>query len=161
VEISFWLAGGMEFPPCTLTAKQADELLEQTGTETYQYVHAICPFVIDPWNYRTDDRVLLCYYKDFGELTEPPMSLDELKGRWKMFSKPNPFDPKFIMQDVYFGSNFTLCDCCVCLEPLGCMRNVWRCGSCLKFLHVGCMREWAKKTGEPFVTCPHCNSVVS
>lgn len=38
----------------------------------YKIIHAICPYVLDIWNVVYNHRILLCYYKYFGELTKSP-----------------------------------------------------------------------------------------
>ena len=157
---SFLLCGGSgEFMPCALTAHQADELLEQSGVDNYRYAHAICPFVIDPWNFQTSDGVLLCYYRDFGNLLAPPLSLGQLKTSWKILSFIHPYLPKsFMVYDVSCDRSELETECCVCLEPLNNIRHSWRCPECLIFLHGTCMTAWI--TNHPTnYRCPHCNFV--
>lgn len=88
-EIKEILTGKTEyFTPCILTAKQADRLLDQLKISNKldsQYIHAICPYVIDIWNIKNNHNVLLCYYKDFGELVKCPNRIAVLRSLWFNF----------------------------------------------------------------------------
>jgi hypothetical protein len=143
LEISLTLDGFRDFPPTILLAKQADALLLQSQTESlansenlYKFIHAICPFVVDPWNYQTNHSVLLCYYKDFGELIKCP-SIQCVSSYW-MFDRNSFTDSKAVKID----------DCMICLEPVLLTQRIGRCKNCLKTIHGLC--------GDNLHKCANC-----
>lgn len=87
-EIRNIINGKTDFPPVMLFAKHADLLLAQCVAfndnhyDNSNYVHAVCPYVVDPWNFVNNDSVLLCYYKQFGELDKCPMNIKTIYNIW-------------------------------------------------------------------------------
>ncbi len=62
-----------------IRAKYADKLLSAIANtkpekEQYKYIHAIGPYILDPWNCTYSHGVFRCYYKDGGDLTELPLN---------------------------------------------------------------------------------------
>lgn len=68
-----------------MEAHQANKLLldykNRYDVETYKYVHAICPYVIDRWNL-VNISVVECYYKNTGDLVQCPNTFGEIFRLW-------------------------------------------------------------------------------
>lgn len=54
----------------------------QPSSEQYKYIHAIAPFILDPWNCEYKDGVFLCYYKYAGELDKCPLIMEKIISVW-------------------------------------------------------------------------------
>lgn len=54
----------------------------QPYSEQYKYIHAIAPFILDPWNCQYKDSVFLCYYKYGGELDKCPLIMEKIISIW-------------------------------------------------------------------------------
>ena len=83
-EIKVIILGLIGFPPYILLEKHDDRLLsiildnkKNDGTQ-YMYIHTLAPFILDVWNMQNSNRVFLCYYKNFGELINCPISSEKL-----------------------------------------------------------------------------------
>lgn len=76
------------FPQSVLYAKQGDELLAQcfaysSEENHWRYIHAVCPFVLDVWNMKTNKSVLECYYKDDTYPNDFPRTFKKLMEGFK------------------------------------------------------------------------------
>lgn len=140
------LDGQNDFPATILPAKYADELLTQClashqSNIQYQYIHAICPFVLDPWNMKTNNTVLKCYYTDFGDMVTCPNNLNSLANLWCRSIHH------------YFTNNTTdeflsLCEECDVSVMLHSPKKL-KCKNCSTYFHFDCMKD--KKQ------CPECD----
>ena len=87
-KIHHTLNGKLDFKPCILPAKYANQLLDECmngdiESEKYKYIHAIGPFILDPWNMPNANNVFVCYYKEAGNLTKCQNNHESLFGMWK------------------------------------------------------------------------------
>lgn len=56
----------------------------------FRYIHAIAPFVIDPWNCTYANNIYQCYYKNAGELRRIPERINNITERWmKLLHDPD------------------------------------------------------------------------
>jgi ribosomal protein S10 len=70
-----------------IRATYADKLLSaivdsKPEKEQYKYIHAIGPYILDPWNCTYSHGVFRCYYKDGNELTECPLTTKKIFTIW-------------------------------------------------------------------------------
>lgn len=89
-EIKGILNGNNDFFGCFIYARDADIILNQfISSNKYidvsEIINAVCPFVIDVWNLVNDHSVLLCYYKDFGDLVKCPNDEKRLYELWSRY----------------------------------------------------------------------------
>jgi hypothetical protein len=134
-EVFAHLNGYRDFPATVLTSNQADRLLSQqgvsdkdSGRNEYQFIHAICPFIFDPWNIVNRNSVLLCYYKDFGELTDCPDSVASLFELWKRIRGAS----------LTWISPFDAGDCINCEKTISSREQFVQCRKCKLFYHLKC-----------------------
>lgn len=140
------LDGQTNFPPVLLPANYADLLLSQVLADNqanqYKYIHAICPFVYDLWNIKTNNNVLKCYHTHFGELIKCPNSFTELTDLWSRSIR------QYLIEGV---SNETLSYCSHCnVDVMLQSKNKLKCKSCYKYYHYFCFNYFTK--------CPNCDS---
>lgn len=139
--------------PSVLYAKHADILLtqcfESKKDEQFKYIHSICPYIIDIWNIKNNNQVLLCYYKDFGELVRCPTNIDRLIMLWSRMIKPQ-FIPNF--------SNNIINICSICLENVKIYDRSIKCLHCNKFLHYNCFIKFLETTTTLDFKCPSCKT---
>jgi len=150
-EIFRILDGQTDFPPVLLLAKYADQLLSQMFADNndkdhWKYVHAICPFVFDLWNIKTNNMVLKCYHTHFGELVRCPGNVVELFRLW------NRSMNHYMVEGV---NDVKLSECDVCGDEVMLKsKNKLKCKSCYKYSHYGCIDDSYK-------FCGHCGVAVT
>jgi hypothetical protein len=153
-DIYAMLCGLSEIPPAVLWAKQADQLLTEIFSKTpindrYTFIHAICQFVIDPWNFTTNDMVLLCYYKDFGDLIRNPLFKSKIVKYWTKI--------KFNSSVLHDLTEFIISECPVCTEKMTSREVICRCDTCGGIVHFDCLKKYFEQTDHTF-ECILCRS---
>jgi len=140
--------------PCALLATQADTLFLAlksiiSDDNLYRYIHEIAPFIVNVWDSMFSDNVFLCYYKDFGELTDAPLSINDLiERRWHSFKDHHYLShyKKFINYRRNYGNIFSSV-CLICCDTLF-LVDATRCPQCLYCFHDQCKKQPN--------TCPFC-----
>ena len=159
-EIEAALRGFREDMPATaLTAEQGVDLHNhclQAAPETIpeekrcQYVHAIFPFVVNPWNIQRDrvqkyGGLVECYY-----IHDVPRRVVNLQKNWNLV---------FVgRSDQYHWSNYiyTICDCSICLDEVSNNEESVRCRTCSQSIHLRCALGVAGSTRK--IKCPNCRT---
>jgi hypothetical protein len=154
-EIYLTFSGFRDFPPSIIRAKYADLLLmlladrmTDKDKDEYRYIHAICPFVIDRWNFLSNKSVLLCYYKDLGELRSCPATVAKLYDLWSSF-KGQFGRPHLKDEDIT--------DCIICSEMIKANQQAIICNTCNTTNHKECLQTWIKTKRE--LKCATCQTV--
>lgn len=85
-----------------LRAKYADKLLSaiadiQPEANKYMYIHAIGPYVLDPWNCKYNHGVFRCYYKNGDDLTQCPLTSKLIFEVWHQSVKGNRYYSKVLV----------------------------------------------------------------
>jgi len=89
-----FMLGTYEFPIVFMKANFSDKLLDYLLRRTKitnqyfgNYVHVVTQFTIDIWNMvpKEDIGIIDCYYRNFGELTECPSTLEEIIVLWNKY----------------------------------------------------------------------------
>lgn len=166
-----------DFPAMIMTAKQACQLLslcnqrlvaEATAATTtasmedenaiqhkqYTYVHAICPYIIDPWNIHKHCELTLgnsnwaslveCYYVGVRKTTTPT-SYEKLYELWLPL-----VSGQFFNRDL----NYNICECVICYNDISNKEAMIECCQCHKFYHVNCVMTSFKAMST--ARCPSC-----
>lgn len=155
----YWTLHGLmpdKWPfPVVLWAHEADALFLALQAKrknpdqplNYQYVHAICGFILDIWNVKFESSVMDCYWRDMGELTSIPGTLEKLVGLWTILNKPMrgsglaPGLPDPSNLDKKTCQSCILCEGPLLAHPpkqqLG--KAFVRCKTCETTVHVSCV----------------------
>lgn len=120
----------------------------------YTYVHAICPYVIDPWNIHRYYELTLgnsnwanlvnCYYVQ-SRKTTTPTSYKELYELWLPLVSSHRFD---------FDLDYNICECVICYNDIDNKDAMIECCQCHKFYHIKCVTASFKAI--PTARCPSC-----
>jgi len=123
-----------DFPQTAMSASQASKIFDmcietyQKKEDTWRFVHAILPLVIDVWNFKSKNHtnIIQCYYQDFGDLKCP-----KSKKEFFLLCK------NFLISG--FESNFDFkVNCIMCLQNITCVEKLIECGYCHNFYHNDC-----------------------
>ena len=128
-----------------------DSQLDRLQQKNYSYVHAIIPYIIDPWNLHRDckmgDRwgsLINCYYiAERSRIT--PSNYGQLYELWQIFITGNYYE-----RDL----DYTICECEICLDDINNKSATVECCQCHQFYHKHCI-EYVAETAIDLL-CPNC-----
>jgi hypothetical protein len=137
-EVFAILDGHRDFPRCMLLAKYADKLLAtcmndmKIENKKYQYIHVIAPFIFDVWNMSSKHNVLLCYYLEFGQLTECPDNINTIYELWN----------RAVFTQFYNEmTEIKLCKCIYCYTDILSNYIKIKCKKCWNYIHIDCFNH--------------------
>jgi len=161
-EVEAALRGFRDYMPATaMTASQGVYLnnycvkatpqhLGTTQEDGSSYIHAIFPFVVDPWNIKLEtidfhDDTVCDYYMNCNE---GPTSFDALEKTWAQMIKRTSASKNHC--------DYIICDCAICLDGISSSANSVRCGQCRQSVHIACALQAFCHPNK--VRCPSCRA---
>lgn len=154
VKLVMGISEELDYGLVAMRAKDINPFLEYRSLinsgKFYQFIHAICPYVIDPWNLLATDSVINCYYRDFGDLATCPSTYS---GLIKLFA--GMFNYRI---SAFNASKVDLKPCDICHETVHSHQVFGFCMICRCVVHFSCMKTWVQTKSKPTFQCILCQT---
>lgn len=149
-EIYPLMLGYRDFTAVAMTADQATSLWhalqKRTAENAWRYAHAICPFVIDLWNFH--EHPCSCYY--LSETVDKPVVNKIITTQWTTHGYF-----KYSDQPARSVGQFNIGACTICQDITSSVCWLSMCNRCKAIFHTDCI---GKAINNRIHHCPNCNA---